>query len=215
MNGKILEKARKLKALASSSNPHEATLALKMMQAVLIKHGLSEKDLEKDEFGRLMFLYSSEPWVRRCVNALANLYLCRMAYSKATASKTKYILVGSDENAEVVKEMCLSILDAIRRESNRYGIEKRSFRNGAADRIAVNCQDMIEAAKSGNLKDECGEALVIGSMYQQTLEAIDKYLKDSMGVTEARRRRPMPVDKKSYLLGCIYGDTVELRKKID
>jgi hypothetical protein len=215
VNVKVIDKARKLKALAASSNPHEAALALKMMQTILIKHGLSEKDLEKDEFGRLMFLYSSEPWVRRCVNAIATLYLCRMAYSKFSASKNRYILIGSDENAEVVKEMCLSILDSIRKVSNRYGLDKRSFRRGAADRIAFNCRDLIESAKKGQLQDDCGEALVIGDLYQKTFEAIDKYLKEGFDVTEARYRKPMPVDKRSYMLGSIYGDTVELQKKID
>jgi hypothetical protein len=214
MKEKILEKARKLKALAGSSNPNEARLALQKMQAILLKYGLTEKDLEKDAFGRLVFEYSASPWVRLIIEAVANLYLCRSAFTRRSSGWAKYYIVGNEENAEVVREMCREILGSIRRESNTGLVDKRSFRNGASDRIALNCNELIKAAKNGQLQDDCGEALVIGDMYQKTFDAIDVYMAEGMNVTEAKPRRHAPLDKRSYLLGCLYGDTVELQKKM-
>lgn len=211
----IIEKARKLKALASSPNPNEATLALRKMQEILIRYGLKESDLDRDKFGRLTFSYSSESWARTCINSIAALYFCRMAYVRASSSKAKYWIIGDSQNAEVVTEICQSILDSIRRESIKRDVDKRSFCKGAANQVAINCLDLIDAAKNGNLKDDCGEALVVGDMYQKTLGAIDAFMEETMKVTEAKRRKSTPVDRKSYLLGSLYGDTVELQKKMN
>lgn len=214
MQEKILEKARKLKALAGSSNPNEARLALQKMQAILLKYGLTEKDLEKDAFGRLTFEYSAEPWVRMVVEAVANLYLCRSAFSRKSSGRAKYYIIGSEDHAEVVREMCLEILGAIRRESNTGLVDKRSFRKGASDRIVINCVELIKAAKNGQLQDDCGAALVIGDLYKKTFDAIDVYMAEGMNIIAAKPRRQAPVDKRSYLLGSVYGNTVELQKKM-
>lgn len=215
MKNQIIEKARKLKALASSPNPNEANLALKKMQEILIKYGLKESDLAQDEFGRLTFLYASDPWARQCINHISKLYFCRMAYVRESSSKTRYIIIGIDQNAEVVKEMCLSVLDSIRRESRKRNCDKTSFRKGSADQISMNCLELIAAAKNGDLMDDCGEALVIGDMYQKTLGAIDKYISETMTAKEVKPRKSAPVDKSSYMMGLLYGDTVELQKKMN
>ena len=209
----IIDKARKLKALATSPNPNEAALALKMMQAMLAKHGLTEIDLEKDEFGRLTFSYSSDLWVKVAVNEIASLYFCRMAYKRVNLTKLDYIIVGSDQNALAVKEMAVPILDAIRRESKQAAC-KTSFCNGAATQIAVNCRELVAAAKRGELSDETGVALVIGDLYKKTHSAIDRYMDEKMGVVTKKISSKKRVDMPSYMRGKTYGNTVELQKKV-
>lgn len=216
----VLEKCRKLKALAGSSNPHEAKLALTRMQAILAKNGLEESDLEKNEFGQLFFEYHGGPWARHIVGGIAALYFCKVMYRPSRSNKAIYTLVGTPTNTAFVKELSLDILQRVHYAARRvalYNNEITSFRNGAAMEIAFKCSALIKAAKdSGKIEDsdENGTALVLGDYYQRNEKAIDKWMKENIGPTRPGRTRASKVDPASYQKGLLYGSTVELQKKV-
>jgi hypothetical protein len=210
----ILDKARKLKALTSSPNEHESALAMKMMQAILIKHGLSEKDLEKDEFGNVIFLTYDEVWVRGVAAAISKLYFCRVVRRGTATSKQEYLIIGRPENAEVVREILSTVIDSTNKAAKNSNYDRRSFCRGVASKIFTRCEDLIESAKRGELTDEVGEALVIGDMYAKVLESVDEYINKTMNTTPGKSRKEKPIDRASYGAGAFHGETVDLQKKL-
>ena len=228
----ILEKARKLKALAGSSNPHESKLALLRMQAILAKHGLEEIDMEKDEFGRLCFEYNGQPWARYIIGGLAYLYFCKIVYQPTRNGKALYSVIGSDTNTQVVKELALPICDKVHYEARQQGFtssEITSFRTGASMQIAINAGELVQNAKKvggiecdawGDIGDgtgggNAGCAVVIGDYYETNGQKIDEWMKDNMGRIKPGVTRRSKVDFASYEKGKLYGDTIELQKKIE
>lgn len=209
----ILDKARKLRALSASPNEHESALALKKMQAILIKHNLTERDLEKDEFGNVIYLYYDEVWVRYIAAGISELYFCRVVRRKTATSKTEYIIIGKPEHGEVVKEILSGAVDYINKSSKNPAYDRRSFCMGAAVKIFERCKILIELAKKGDLVDEVGEALVIGDMYAKTLDAVDAFIEKSMKIRTQSSRQTKSVDRASFGAGTMHGGAVDLQKK--
>jgi hypothetical protein len=220
---KILDKARKLKALAGSSNPHEAKLALSRMQLILAKNGLTERDLSVDKFGRLHFEYNGQPWARNIIGALAHLYFCKVVYRPSRSNKAVYALIGTSVNTDVVQELALSILDKVHyeaRQSSLTNSEITSFRTGASYQIMVNCGELVKKAKESGIDgwDEVengGEALVVGDYYEKNEAEIDKWMKDNIGITRTEKARRAKVESASFERGKLYGGTLDLQKKVN
>lgn len=219
---KILDKARKLKALAGSSNPHEAKLALSRMQLILAKNGLTERDLSIDKFGRLFFEYNGQPWARNIIGSLAHLYFCKVVFRPSRSNKAVYTLIGTPVNTDVVKELALSILDKTHyeaRQSSLTNSEITSFRTGASYQIGNNCMELVKKAKESGIDgwDEVeggGEALVVGDYYEKNEAEINEWMKDNIGALRTVKARRAKVEPASFERGKMYGDTVELQKKV-
>jgi len=80
---KVIERIRKLLALAQSANENEAQAAALKAQELLAEHNLREADLHEadDEFvidGEL--LSDSRPWRRKLAANVARLYFCEYYY---------------------------------------------------------------------------------------------------------------------------------------
>ena len=220
---KILDKARKLKALSCSSNEHEASLALQLMQLILAKHGLSERDLTVDEFGRFYFEYNGQPWARYIVAAISKLYFCKLAYTPLPRSaKARYGIIGSDLNCSVVHEFCIPILDNVHYWARQYGntsAEITSFRVGSAVKISERCDMLIKVAGERGIDDDdqgdsegVGLALIVGDYYAQNDSRIDQWIRDNMGSVRSAKNRSVRLEPRSFGKGMKHGETIELRR---
>jgi hypothetical protein len=214
---KILDKARKLKALSCSSNEHEAALALSRMQLILAKNGLVERDLYKDEFGRLFFEYNGQPWARYIIQSISELYFCKLVYMPLRSGKARYTIIGSDVNTQVVREFSIPILDNTHyyaRQAANSSAEITSFRLGAAIRLTQRCQDLIKIATEGRLVDDSECALVLGDYYKTNGDKILNWMGENMSGLKTSKSRSTKIDVRSFEKGKMYGNTVELQRKI-
>lgn len=154
---KILEKVEKLIALSTSSNEHEASLAMQRAQDLLARHNLDMTLVErrtgasaKGEENRLGGgLYK---WQRELWGAVADLNFCRYWSIKGLTKGAKYEhrVVGRTVNVlstRLMAEYLESTIERITREryennpSLYFAKAAIAFREGMADRIASRLRD--------------------------------------------------------------------------
>lgn len=102
---KPIEKIRKLLALSTSSNEHEAKAALLKAQALMKEFNLSETDVaEKDKtvqenaFG-FTFSKRRDPWMFDLCDVIARNFKCKVVFSRLDRTYTAKI-VGFQEDTE-------------------------------------------------------------------------------------------------------------------
>lgn len=139
---KFLDKVRKVLALTTSPNEHEAARAMERVQAMLAEHNLTMSDVAtesepEDEVivDGLDDLYESVPWMKQLCSSVASLYFCRGFFSyvykdrpnsKVTGRRKsgkplayrrmdKFSFVGAPHNAAVAKMMFAYLVETVRR----------------------------------------------------------------------------------------------------
>ncbi len=154
---RIVERVRKLLALSTSQNPHEAALAAAKAQALLFRHNLSmatvEAELAREPGGGDLSGYVSERfdsggrmhWRRGLLGAVARHNFCRGVSYNGTREVG---IVGEPHNVAVVKHLYAFLVREITRLAGLGAAEqpdlppegapawKRSFYLGAARTIA-------------------------------------------------------------------------------
>lgn len=110
MDEKILDRIRKLLALATSSNEHEAALAAARAQDLLFQHNLTAaqvvgaaaaKEARENSYQQHRWESGRETWRTSLVNALASNNFCQAVY----IGKGQVSVIGKPENAEFVRFM--------------------------------------------------------------------------------------------------------------
>jgi len=195
---KVLDRIRKLIALAGSSNEHEAALAMSHAQALLAEHNLTLADITaKADDGFIIdkdIVTSSYPWRRQLANAVATLYFCRYFYQPVKVKKTMYdvhCFTGEKHNIAVAKMMFDYLhhtVDRLAKEGARKVPPKQrspyrvSFRSACTTRLIMRIAERIEEAKAGKIKTESGTTLpALASMYDQVGKKLEKFLDEKMG----------------------------------
>lgn len=211
----MLGKARKLLALASSQNLHESAAAMKKLQLILAKYQLNMSDLNRDEMGKLFFEYDCSPWARYIITAISRLYMCGHYFSpKRKGFQPRHYIVGDESTVAIVTELCQKILNEIHQKRIVLQVDERSFKLGCADKIWCRCNEMIAIARSGKLDDvETGQSLIIGSLYDRQLGAVEKYM-ETLNIKKQKNKVSKPVDNGAYTAGMIYAKTIDIQKKV-
>ena len=181
---KIIAKMKKMLALASSSNEHEALAATRQLHVLLARHNISIDTLNKEEetVGQEPELVSDKPWKRQVAMAIARLYFCEF-YIDHGKGKINYFFVGTEANRNFAICIFKMVVKTVEQESRRectklYGKRNssfcNSFRNGAMVRIRERCKELICDAKEGRLEDEEGTLLPV------LLSTYDSHKKDAL-----------------------------------
>lgn len=210
---KIIDKIRKLKALAGSSNEHEASNVMQKMQAIMARHNLKDCDVRIDEFGKDFFVSYNGQWAKEISMSVSELYFCSVLFGKLTSSKTKYYVVGKKENIQPSIEIIESILNSVN-SASRYSSCKKSFLIGSAVTINRRCQKLIQEANDGNLVDETGTALVLGDLYLSSRLGRDNYIRDNMSVKILKPKAVCVENFAAYKHGLEFGDKISLNKEL-
>jgi hypothetical protein len=218
----ISQKIRKLLALADGNrNEHERDAAMRLAMDLLSKHNLdlasigthaSESDVEE-----VQITLKLEPWIRSVLHAVCKLYYTEF-FMRAVFRGTYRVrkewhptFVGTSENINVTLEVAAWLLASIRAESNFLFVEpyaRRSFRLGAAHRLAERAIQMIEQEKnmqSGNKKNSL--MLVRNELEKANRAHLEK---KKMGTFQARVSY---LDGEAYGMGESFADSVNLGKK--
>jgi hypothetical protein len=196
---KMIDKIRKLLALASSPNENEAAAANEKAQALLLEYNLSMSDVgtTEDEVGDepitadVNGVTSAEPWRRPLANAIAQMYFCKYVYV-TWHGKDTHTFIGTKVNAEVTKLMFDYLHETVNRlaragarsvpkhEQSPYRV---SFRAAATRRLCIRIYDRIQEAKRGGvIKTEGGNMLpALLSMFEKANAATAAFMQEKYG----------------------------------
>lgn len=164
---KIIERARKLMAMAAdSSSPNEAAIAARRARALIDKYQLSIGDLEeRTEFGMAKgsrARRATPRWEQHLAIKVANLNDCIVKYDGAGA----LTFAGFDEDATVAAFMFGYITDACKRQcdsyiktQNRFG-NRNAFKWGFARAIGEKIDEMLKE-RQAQVMTSTGTSLMV------------------------------------------------------
>lgn len=139
---KVIERVRKLMALATSSNEHEAAAAAAKAQELMLKYNLQMAQLEEKPEDVAVQNYfdkdGSATWRKQLMATIAKTCLCRIVIGEAWGAKgRKWILFGEPANVEVALYLYEYLSGEIIRLSPRPMSTSYSnaFRHGATATI--------------------------------------------------------------------------------
>ena len=230
---KIVEKIRKLLALASSPNENEAMSAMEKAQTLLAEHNLNESDV-KEEVSKIIIKMTktdSVPWKRTIAHALASLYFCDYWYGfnykrnpNRAEGHTRYDdhkFVGKEHNVDVAIMMFQYLIEAVERLAN-VGAKKQpygknqyltSFRKTAAGTLSARLRERLRAARAGEVKSSTtGTTLpALAPLYDQAMAEIKPYVPTTLGKSRASIA---PSSGAGVIDGRTAGETISIDSQI-
>jgi Protein of unknown function (DUF2786) len=237
----IAEKIRKLLALATSPNEHEAMAATAKAQALLAEHNLSMSDVKMATDKGDGFVLEKEmgsdstPWRRRIAAAVAEMYFCKyfFQYEKKWTSqrKTGYIrydwhtFVGVPHNVSVTKIMFSYLSGTVERlategsksvpmrERSRYAT---AFKAACTLRLTHRIHERIEAAKRGEIKSEStGRNLpALLNTYLAVQSKLTTYINENVGELRTKKARITMSHAQGAADGSRAGDSIGLDQQV-
>ena len=186
----VLEKVKKLLALSTSPNEHEAASAAEKAHALLAEHNLSmmdvpEMQVKKDE----AVVHSSAetktaaPWVRFLWQQTCRLYFCEYLYRRGN-HRTHHTIVGTTTNSLAACQMAEYLTDTIVRLANEAkraqpsefrGRYFNDFKKACGSRVTKRLREMREAAEQPNTSSN------LPVLYANTKQQLDAYMQDAWG----------------------------------
>lgn len=128
---KIIEKIRKLLALATSSNEHEAALAAAKAQDLLFRHNLEMSQIERAGMTRpdpYTTIYEQNitraEWKIDLANSVARANLCKIILSRGTI-----VWMGKESNLEVAQFVNATLVQDLERIANEKWALMLGIRN--------------------------------------------------------------------------------------
>lgn len=180
---KIIEKIKKLLALSTSHEPHEAALAMKMARELMDTYSISTSDLEVSDITTkegIKGKYKTPPnYIVRLAKLCAELFECGVLYNTNSRSKyirstdtfrtvyeTRPVFIGPDPHSEIcgytydvlARKLVASRKDyrtGFRQPSN-VTAARDSYAEGWVDAVERKIADMVPPKPEPTLSDETG-----------------------------------------------------------
>ena len=222
---KILEKVRKLLAMANheNSNEHERDTAMRQAHALLTKHGLDMVSVDKharekvDPRGEFVHEDWSMPWTRQVRSAIAELFMCKYIIGeKINGTRQRHYFIGRESNATTAEYMSVFVVGSILKEGRaRYGHnlspDTRAFGEGASTRLLQRVRQMIEA-KVTEVQASDGKGLALIDLRTSEVEGNDDFVKSWKLKKSVIRSSKM--NGAAYRAGQAHGDTIGLNVQV-
>lgn len=124
-----IARVKKLRALAKSSNPHEATLAKSQAEKLMGEHGLKESDVlgvgEADVKEWPILNVNFKPdWRLGLLTAVAMRYGCKALRVIEDRNRSSGMVVGPKDVAMIVVQVFTYFEDAVRKRADAYVNER-------------------------------------------------------------------------------------------
>lgn len=206
-----LAKVRKLLALATSPNPHEAALAAATAQTLIETHRLhawidAQRDVTADpdpivdarevplEQGRRI-----RKWKIALAGALADANCC-VAYVLGTGTNEAIVLVGRSRDRNVAAELWHWLVRRIEWLSATHGAGKSrqwhdAFRVGVVDAVA---ERLAQAGAEARTQLDATALVIVDPARAAHRDALDRFVAEHLGLG---RGRGMRVDASAYRRG--------------
>ena len=227
MEDKLLTRIKRLLALASSNNEHEAASAAAEAQRLMLEHGietaqLSTADAPKAADRQSVDTGSMNVWVGVLAHHVAKATFCtvyRETGAGAGKSTNRISICGFPGDIAA----CSLLLEWLAKEINRFcdaewasvktgsaNAWKKSFRLGACATIGQRLSEGRETAKRELQAANPGTALVLLSSYEkQSQTAVSAFLASS-GVHLRKGHNSGPKDVDAFSRGRVAGSQIEL-----
>lgn len=216
---KIIDRIRKLLALASN-NPSEAEreAALSKAHQMLIAHNLQMQDVqgtpEEMDVYSLHVPYSSSPWSRTIVNAIAQLYFCKFVFMKHGGNRSYTAqFIGMRSDADVARMVAESILNSVKRQgiiaARTTGGSEASFKSAAATSIYWRCDKLKKEAQQSATATP-GTALVVQSLYTQRAKEAEAFAARRFGELKTPKTKLRVKGDEAGRMGRDFGNSVPL-----
>lgn len=233
----IADKIRKLLALATSNNPHEAAAAASRAQELMIKYAVEEEEVrgrdpsassaEPIEVEELFWSGQGPKWEGILAEAMSRSFLCRCYRDRASY---KIYMVGRASAREVFKATYLFIKDEINRlAKSGWEVEKHayaellepkmvngkgrawrtSFGLGAVSTISHRLNDNMKKLTAGTTNGATPTSTAIVLVSRQ--KELDTYIAVNLRLTKGSRARYSAAD--GYTAGRIAGNNIDISKR--
>lgn len=215
----IIDKIRKLLALANSCNEHEAALAAAHAQRLLAEHNLAMTDIETDqkpqsaEKVEAMVAKTLPKWVRHLSAGVSTAFDCQAIHHPALGRMT-FIGVGADVQIaaytftyleRTVRKLCsnyikLHVDDTVPKRHRE--LMRQSYYLGAVSTI------------NGKLREQKTQTPTTPGALVPIKEGLIKKAMSDMGPIRIARNRKSYVNAHAYTKGQQDGQTVGINKAV-
>ena len=214
---KIIDRVRKLLALAKSSNEHEAALAAAHAQKLLSEHNLAMSELEVKEAGAGKEMFdlgrkTLDKWVFQLASVVASAFDCRVVATSGGDGTAKVSFIGCGEDPAVsgytfqylVKEMerlvksFLALVDAGDR-----AVHRRSWLLGAVRGV----QEQLR-------KQKIDTPVTTTALVPVKDALIRTYIEEHFNKAKVRRTRRSSIYGSSYNAGKETGKSMAIRRGV-
>ena len=217
---KILDKVKKLLALAESDNENEAAAAAGAAQRLLLEHNLTISDVSKvtqedatieekavDVQGRL------SAWRLSLCEGVATALGCRVLISKGYG-KTSLLIVGAPNDvcvAQVTYEYLIGVVDKLTRQNARgWG---RTYANSYRQGIVARLQERLRAQTKQNKEELKEKATEVGTaLVLRKEQNLSDYMNKFKGTY---RSGNSSLDYGAYSSGYQDGEGVSLNQQLE
>jgi hypothetical protein len=215
-NDKIIDRIRKLFALAESPNEAEAMSAMEKAHALLLQYNLTVSDLKEEkvtEINEMVFCEAGKmrAWKKVLIYYVTKANYCA-SYTEVTRGSYKYDvkgkqvikIVGREANVISAKDMLEYIFESIERLSRNIDHDmKESYKTGFSEAL---CKRLKEIHKAEEEKVETCTALTV----------IDSELKNHMDQKNLRNStiKQNIKDAQGYMRGQMDGSSFSLNKQV-
>jgi len=232
---KILDRVKKLLALANSSNEHEALLAMARVRELYAKYNLEHAARVSSEAFVHSFITHGkkrmQSWERRTISILSEHFFVTVLIFRQFDAKTREAvhaleIIGTRENvlmAEYVYHFLLEQTESLLKTASQSGAklagpQRKSFRLGVLDGFARKLKSAESMTVNESQNGHCGgrELTMIGKALQifHNDDQLDNYL-DQIHPRLSRRHGPsIRVDDGAYAAGQVAGRSITLHKPI-
>lgn len=222
---KILEKVRKLLAMANHENANETErdTAMRQAHALLTKHGLDMASVDEhmkekiDPRGDFVHEDWSMPWTNSVRSAIAKLFMCSyFTGEKINGTRRRHHYVGRGSNATTAEYMSTFVVGAILKEGRaRYGHNlcpgTRSFGEGAASRLHQRIDEMIKT-KVEEVQMSEGKGLALIDLRTAEDSGNGDFVKDWKIRQNPVRRSSL--DGSAYRAGSAHANSIGLNVQV-
>lgn len=239
---KVIDKIRKLLALAQSPNENEAMVAAEKAQKLLAEYNLSMNDVAGSKadngFGFAKSYTDSQAWRRLIAANLAPLYFCDYFFNHTNEPRPNrssgfkrfdnHVFVGRAVNLEVVTAMfgyLLTTIDRLEAEAwkkaRRQGAVasatrqafKRSFHNACAGRLSHRlAQKRTDIMRPAGLSHDKS---TLPALYENELNDVREFMQGSVSNLKTKALAMQFNSREGIEAGSKAGSAISLETQID
>lgn len=215
----IVDKIRKLLALANSSNEHEAALAAAHAQRLLSEHNLAMADIGTEQLPpsaekvETVAAKSLPKWIRQLSAGVCTAFDCQAIHHPALGRMT-FIGVGAD--VQIAAYAFGYLEHALRRLCSNYMQQHAGSRIAARDREMLRQSYYLGAVSAVNrqLQEQRARTPVTPGALVQVKEGLISKAMEELGPIRTVRGRRSFVSAHAYSQGESDGRNVHLRKGV-
>lgn len=215
----IINKIKKLLALANSANEHEAALAARHAQRLLSEHNLAMADIEPDtrpesaDTVEITATKTLPKWVRHLSAVVGDVFDCKVVHHPTDGTIT-FIGVGDDVQ---VAAYTFSYLDkTVRRLCGNYMKSRDTGKISSRGREVMRQSYYLGAVSTitGRLREQKIATPVTPGALVPVKEGLIRKAMSEMGPIRTVRSRRSSVDSDSYAKGQQDGQQIGINKGI-